>query len=112
MWARFWGGRGKKKRKTTKKKKEKEKRKKRKKKTDSLLLFALVCCAKRFAVALAEAPWWDAPRVALGAFATRARALRWRFAANMEQLRPNRPMVKAAELQGAFGVAVYAMLDD
>lgn len=34
------------------------------------------------------------------------------FAANMEQLRPNRPMVKAAELQGAFGVAVYAMLDD
>jgi len=33
------------------------------------------------------------------------------FAANMEQLLPGRSMTKAAELQGAFGVAVYTNLD-
>eukprot|EP00429_Kryptoperidinium_foliaceum_P066434 CAMPEP_0176051264 /NCGR_PEP_ID=MMETSP0120_2-20121206/25486_1 /TAXON_ID=160619 /ORGANISM="Kryptoperidinium foliaceum, Strain CCMP 1326" /LENGTH=351 /DNA_ID=CAMNT_0017384705 /DNA_START=1 /DNA_END=1056 /DNA_ORIENTATION=+ len=33
------------------------------------------------------------------------------FAANMEQLRPDRPVGLAAELQGAFGVAVYTLLN-
>merc|ERR1712151_254129 len=33
------------------------------------------------------------------------------FAANMENLLPGRLMTKAAELQGAFGVAIYTHLD-
>jgi len=36
----------------------------------------------------------------------------YQFASNMEHLKSERPMTKAAELQGPFGVAVYSQLDN
>lgn len=36
----------------------------------------------------------------------------YQFASNMERLRPDRLMTKAAEMQGAFGLAIYTHLTD